>query len=158
MNFFEWAKKNKLGLKKNQKIPNSKTHNKKPCLSWFTIIILQSKNRKIKNTQKMKTTKKKKVAPKTKNTYSLDDKASAKRYYLLGLTLNEISKLTNAPARTIEKWQIAEKWKLLREIKPIESKALDLFNNGKSYTEIAVLLKISKATVWRYLNKAKKQI
>lgn len=90
-------------------------------------------------------------------TYTLDDKANAKRYYLIGLTLNEISKLINAPVRTLEKWQIAENWKQLRETKTIHSKTLDLYLGGKTYKEISKLLNISTATVWRYLNTAKNE-
>ncbi|QZL00100.1 helix-turn-helix domain-containing protein [Flavobacterium psychrophilum] len=103
----------------------------------------------------MKTSKKKPVEPKQRNTYTLDDKASAKRYYLIGLTLQEISKLIDAPVRTIEKWQISENWKQLRETNKIHSKALDLYISGKTYKEIATLLNKSTATIWRYLTTAK---
>ena len=101
---------------------------------------------------------KKATEPKKKRlSYSLDDKANAKRYYLIGLTLNEISKLIDAPVRTIEKWQIAENWKQLRATSQIQIKALDLFLSGKTYKEISKLLNISTATVWRYLNTAKNE-
>ncbi|TRX37870.1 hypothetical protein FNW52_02935 [Flavobacterium sp. ZT3R18] len=105
----------------------------------------------------MKKAKKKQVETKQRKTYTLDDKASAKRYYLIGLTLQEISKLINAPVRTIEKWQIAENWKQLRETNQIHSKALDLYVSGKTYKEIATLLNKSTATVWRYLTTAKNE-
>jgi DNA-directed RNA polymerase specialized sigma24 family protein len=103
----------------------------------------------------MKKIKKKAVEPKQRKTYTLDLKASAKRYYLIGLTLQEISKLIDAPVRTVEKWQIAENWKQLRETSQIELKALDLHLSGKTYKEIGSLLNISLATVWRYLKTAK---
>lgn len=45
----------------------------------------------------MKKAKNKAVAPKQRNTYTLDIKANAKRLYLIGLTLSEISKITDAP-------------------------------------------------------------
>lgn len=103
----------------------------------------------------MKKSKKSKVIQKKRNTYSLDIKASAKRFYLIGLTLQEISKLIDAPVRTIEKWQIAESWKELRETTPIQNKALDLKESGKTYKEIATMLNKSNATIWRYINTAK---
>ena len=103
----------------------------------------------------MKKSKKNPGIPKKRNTYSLDIKASAKRFYLMGLTLQEISKLIDAPTRTIEKWQIAENWKELRETTQIHTKALDLQLSGKTYQEIAILLNKSTATVWRYLTIAK---
>lgn len=86
-----------------------------------------------------------------RNSYTLEDKANAKRYYLIGLTMNEISKLIDAPVRTIEKWQIAENWKQQRESNSIQQRTNELFISGKTYTEIGAILKISKATVWRYL-------
>ena len=105
----------------------------------------------------MKKPEKKPVQKKQRLTYTLDDKASAKRYYLIGLTLKEISKLINAPVRTLEKWQTTENWKQLRETKTIHTKALDLYLSGKTYKEISKLLNISTATVWRYLNTAKNE-
>lgn len=92
---------------------------------------------------------------KKRNTYTLDIKASAKRFYLIGLTLQEISKLIDAPARTIEKWQIAENWKQLKETTPIQTKALDLKETGKTYKEIATMLNKSTTTIWRYITIAK---
>ncbi|REG93007.1 terminase gpP N-terminus-related DNA-binding protein [Flavobacterium aquicola] len=104
----------------------------------------------------MKKSKKKSVIPKKRNTYSLDQKASAKRFYLMGLTLQEISKLIDAPVRTIEKWQIAESWKQLKETTSIQHKALDLKESGKTDKEISTLLNRSTVTIWRYINTAKK--
>jgi DNA-directed RNA polymerase specialized sigma24 family protein len=92
---------------------------------------------------------------KTRTTYTLDIKASAKRFYLIGLTLQEISKLIDAPVRTIENWQITENWKQLKETTPIQKKALDLKDSGKTYKEISTMLNKSKATIWRYITTAK---
>lgn len=103
----------------------------------------------------MKKSKKNPVIPKKRSTYSLDIKASAKRFYLVGLTLQEISKLIDAPARTIEKWQIAENWKQLKESTPIQNKALDLKESGKTDKEISALLNKSTVTIWRYIKTAK---
>lgn len=92
---------------------------------------------------------------KTRTTYTLEIKASAKRFYLIGLTLQEISKLVDAPVRTIENWQIAENWKQLKETTPVKGKALELKESGKTYKEISNLLNKSRATVWRYITTAK---
>jgi uncharacterized protein YjcR len=110
----------------------------------------------------MKKAKKKQVEPKQRNTYTLDEKGNAKRYYLIGLTLIEISTLSDAPVRTIEKWQIIESWKQQRETTQIHIKANDLYLSGKTYKEIATILNKSTATIWRYLttvrNERKKSI
>lgn len=100
---------------------------------------------------------KKPVQKKQRNTYTLESKAKAKKYYILGLPLSDISKIVDAPVRTIEKWYILENWRELRENKTIHSKALDLFLTGKTYKQIAILLNISTATVWRYLKIAKNE-
>jgi len=90
--------------------------------------------------------------PQKRQTYTLDQKASAKRYYLIGLSLVEVGKLTDTPSRTIEKWYKSENWKSQKEVSNIKHKANDLFLSGKSYQEIALILRISKPTVYRYLN------
>ena len=99
--------------------------------------------------------KKKPTEKKQHKTYTLDDKASAKKYYLIGLSLTEVSKLVNAPVRTIEKWYFAENWKSQRETTPIKIKANDLFDSGKSYLEISNLLGKSKSTIYRYIKTAR---
>ena len=71
--------------------------------------------------------------------------------YLRGLYLTEISILRNVPLRTLEKWQTDEKWTLLRETPEIRRRAHELSRGGKTYGEIAALLKISTVTVWRYI-------
>lgn len=105
----------------------------------------------------MKKGKIKPVAPKQRNTYTLDIKANAKRLYLIGLTLSEISKITDAPVRTVEKWQITESWKQQRETTAVHSKALDLFKSGKTHKQIAKLLNKSLPTVGRYIKKARNE-
>lgn len=99
----------------------------------------------------MRKTKKKLPEVKQRNSYTLDEKAKAKKYYLIGLSLVEVGKITDTPFRTVEKWYIAENWKAQREITPIKTKANDLFNSGMSYKEIAVTLGKSQSTVSRYL-------
>ena len=99
----------------------------------------------------MKKTKNKLPDVKQRNSYSLDDKAKAKKYYLIGLSLVEVGKITDTPFRTIEKWYIAENWKSQREILPIKTKAKDLFSSGMSYKQISVTLGKSQSTISRYL-------
>jgi uncharacterized protein YjcR len=99
----------------------------------------------------MTKTKKKALDPKQRNIYTLDDKAKAKKYYLIGLSLVEVGKITDTPFRTIEKWYTAENWKDQRETTPIKTKANDLFNAGMSYKKIAVTLGKSQSTISRYL-------
>lgn len=105
----------------------------------------------------MKKSKNKAVAPKQRNTYTLDTKANAKRLYLIGLTLSEISKITDAPVRTIEKWQITDNWKQQRETTAVHFKALDLFKSGKTHKQIAILLNKSLPTIGRYIKQAQNE-
>lgn len=105
----------------------------------------------------MKKLKKKIPDPKQRNCYTLDEKAKAKKYYLIGLSLTEVGKITDTPFRTVEKWYIAENWKSQRETPSIKTKANDLFNAGKSYKEIAVTLGKSQSTISRYLKKVRNE-
>ena len=91
-----------------------------------------------------------------RNKYTFGDRATAKRYYLMGLNLQEVSKLMDGvPVRTLEKWQQSEKWTAIKEVQPLKLRALELHEAGRSYNEIAETLKISRVTVWRYLKEAK---
>lgn len=105
----------------------------------------------------MSKTKKKLPDPRQRNSYTLDEKAKAKKYYLIGLSLVEVGKITDTPFRTIEKWYIAENWKSQRETTPIKTKANDLFNAGMSYKEIAGTLGKSQSTISRYLKKVRNE-
>jgi Uncharacterized conserved protein len=92
---------------------------------------------------------------KARNKYTLDEKDKARKYYFMGLSLTEISKLLDGcPVRTLEKWQQAERWTETKQIENIKTKALELHDGGKSYAEIAGLLQISRVTVWRYIKEA----
>lgn len=98
---------------------------------------------------------KKKKETKTRSNHTLDEKEKARKYYLMGLNLTEISKLLDGcSVRTLEKWQQAERWAEMRQIENIKVKALELYNNGKTYEEIERLLLISRVTVWRYIKEA----
>jgi uncharacterized protein YjcR len=90
------------------------------------------------------------------NTYTAEHRERARKYYFMGLNLQEISKLLDGtPVRTLEKWQISEKWTAIKEVNPIKERVLKLHYNGSSYSKIADLLNISRVTVWRWLKEAK---
>lgn len=105
----------------------------------------------------MAKTKKNTSIPKQRNSYTLDDKAKAKKYYLIGLSLLEVGKITDTPFRTIEKWYVAENWKDQRETTPIKTKANDLFEAGKTYDQISKALNKSKSTISRYLKEVRNE-
>ena len=104
-----------------------------------------------------KTTKKKsQLVVKQRNKYTFGERATARKYYLMGLNLQEISKLMdNIPVRTLEKWQQSDKWTSVKDVQPIKLRALELQEAGKSYNEIGEILKINRVTVWRYIKEAK---
>ncbi|WKW46728.1 ArsR family transcriptional regulator [Myroides sp. JBRI-B21084] len=92
----------------------------------------------------------------TRNKYTLEDKANALRYYLLGLNFAEISKLLNVTVRTLESWQKAEKWTEQKAGKQIEKKAFEMFTDKKMKIEqIAKVLNKSIPTISRYLKKVR---
>lgn len=102
----------------------------------------------------MKTTPKKPVQQ--RNKYTPEDKANARKYYLMGLTLPEIGLLLGGcPVRTLEKWQSSEQWTRFKQLKNIETKVCELHASGHSYKQIAEMLDISTVTVWRYLRKVR---
>jgi uncharacterized protein YjcR len=98
-----------------------------------------------------------KAIPNQRNKYNVEHREKARKYYLMGLNLHEVSKLLDGcPVRTLEKWQQAEKWTELKKPENIKLRAKELFESGKTYLEIADLLKIGYTTVWRYLKQARK--
>ena len=97
-----------------------------------------------------------KTPVKQRNKYTLSHRETARKYYIIGLNLQEISKLMdNLPVRTLEKWQIADKWTELKAPQNIKLKAKELHESGKSYTDISEILQISRVTVWRYLKEVR---
>lgn len=73
------------------------------------------------------------------------------RYYLMGLTLPEISKLLDGVSvRTLEKWQTLDEWTKLKQPENIKKKVMDLKNAGMSFEIIGKKIGISKATAYRY--------
>lgn len=98
-----------------------------------------------------------KAKAKQRNKYNLEHREKARKYYLMGLNLHEISKLLDGcPVRTIEKWQQAEKWTEQKKPDNIKFRVKELFDNGKTYQEISNLLQIGYTSVWRYLKEARK--
>lgn len=103
-----------------------------------------------------KTQKKADKVVKLRNKYTAEHKAKARKYYLMGLNMHDISILLNGcPVRTLEKWQISEKWTVFKQTENIKVRAFELHESGKSYAAIAELLQISRVTVWRYIKEAK---
>lgn len=88
----------------------------------------------------------------TRKTYTPEQKEKARKYYLMGLYLPEISKLLDGvPVRTLEKWQLTDQWTKYKETQPIKARVYELSKSGKSYNEISKILNISRVTVWRWL-------
>jgi uncharacterized protein YjcR len=96
-------------------------------------------------------TKKIKKQPTARVKHSAETKEEARKMYLRGLYLTEISVLLSVPLRTLEKWQTAEKWTLFKNCPEIKRRAYELARAGKTYKQIATLLKINTVTVWRYI-------
>ena len=84
-----------------------------------------------------------------------EQKNQARKYYLIGLNLSEIGKLLDTPVRTLEKWQAAEKWTELKQVRGIEQRAYELHEGGKTFEEISKILEISRTTAHRYIKRAK---
>lgn len=92
---------------------------------------------------------------KGRNKYTSAHKEKALKYYLLGLNLFEISKLTDIPERTLQKWQTKEGWVKFKETDNLKEKAVNLKKAGIANKQISEILKISTTTVWRYCKKQK---
>ena len=69
---------------------------------------------------------------KQRNKYTGDQKKDAKKYYLMGLNLTEISKLLDGcPVRTLEKWQQADNWTALKKPENIKHQTMKLHKSKK---------------------------
>jgi predicted DNA-binding protein YlxM (UPF0122 family) len=105
---------------------------------------------------KKEATKKAKTTVQQRNKYTSEQKDKARKYYLMGLSLPEIGILLNGcPVRTLEKWQLSDKWTDLKQPESVKFRAKELSESGKSYSDIADILKISRVTVWRYIKEAR---
>ena len=129
-------------------------HNQKVNLTLIQLT-LKTTLLQIPSNMNKTATKKAVKAPIHRNKYTATHRSEAKRFYLLGLNLNEISKLLDIPFRTLENWQTVDKWVLFKTVEPIKKQALRMSEAGKTYNEIAETLNINKVTVWRYLKQAK---
>ncbi len=89
--------------------------------------------------------------------YTPEQRENARRYYLRGLYLPEISKIMDIPVRTLEKWQSAEKWTLIKECPEIKKRAYDLRKSGNTVKQVSDILNISPTTIWRYCNDARNE-
>jgi|JFJP01.1.fsa_nt_gi hypothetical protein len=88
--------------------------------------------------------------------HSREAKDKAARYYIIGLSLPEISKLLDGvPIRTLEKWQKSDKWTDLKNPVNIKNKVLQLFEAGKSRKQISVIIGRAECTVYRWIKEAK---
>ena len=107
-----------------------------------------------------KTPKKQRIKRKTRVTrvrHGKESKVSALKYYLMGLTLPEISiLLSGVPIRTIEKWQLSGKWTSLKNATNLVVRVLQLHESGKTVKDIAAMVDRNESTVYRWLNIAKK--
>jgi len=95
--------------------------------------------------------KRKKAATQARVKHSAETKEKARKMYLRGLYLTEISVLCGVPLRTLEKWQTLEKWTLLKDTPEIKRRVYELKKGGRTYNEISDLLKISRVTIYRYI-------
>ena len=88
-------------------------------------------------------------------THGKAEKEKAAKYYIMGLTLAEISKLLdNTPVRTLEKWQLSGKWTSLKNCGNLLQQVLQLWEAGKSRKEISLLVNRNESTVYRWIKKA----
>lgn len=99
----------------------------------------------------------KKKKTKERRKYNSEHREEARKYYLRGLFLPEISKLMDIPKKTLEKWQQAEKWCLIKESPEVEKRAYDLKQSGYTTKKIAEMLDVSTVTVWRYIKAYEKE-
>lgn len=89
----------------------------------------------------------------TKSAKQAVTQAEAYRYYVMGLNCQEIGKLLDLSVRTIERYMQAGGWKEATNGKTIEAKAYELHESGKTYAEVAKVLRVSKGTVFNYLKR-----
>ncbi|PRB03062.1 hypothetical protein CQ046_10935 [Chryseobacterium sp. MYb7] len=88
-----------------------------------------------------------------KKSYTESERDAARKYYIMGLNLCEVSKLIDIPRRTLEKWHQKESWKKQKESGNLRAKAIELRQKGYTIESISEMLKISRTTIWRYCKK-----
>ena len=89
--------------------------------------------------------------PKIRVLHTDTTRKDAARFYVLGLTLPEISKQVDVPLRTLERWQSTDKWFNLRNSEPIKDKVCEMYENGISKQDISDKINLSYTTVYRYI-------
>ena len=68
-----------------------------------------------------------------RNKYTTEHREKARKYYLIGLNLHEISLLLcGCPVRTIERWQLDGKWTGLKQPENLKLRAKELHDAGKT--------------------------
>lgn len=83
--------------------------------------------------------------------YTIEEIENARKYYLMGLNLYEVSKLTDISVRMLKKYRLKYNWKEISKKGNIKERAYDLKQKGSTYDEISDLLKITKRTVFKYV-------
>lgn len=89
--------------------------------------------------------------------YTPDQRESARKYYLRGLYIPEISKIMDIPVRTLEKWQQSGKWTLIKDCPEIKNRVYELRKSGHTVKQVSEMLNISSTTIWRYCNKVRNE-
>lgn len=96
--------------------------------------------------------KQKQVLKAKRQNYTPEQRENARKYYLRGLYIPEISKLMDIPTRTLEKWQQSGKWTLIKDCPEIKKRVYELRNSGHTVKQVSEMLNLSPTTIWRYCN------
>lgn len=77
------------------------------------------------------------------------------RYFNMGLSSAEIGKLLDLTPRTVQRY--LKKYDIRNEQKalPLEEKAYQLVQQGKSYSQVGAIMRVSKTTVYKWMRKRK---
>lgn len=90
--------------------------------------------------------------------HSKETKLKALRYFIMGLNLEEISKLTDVKERTLELWQIKDKWtSYKRNVMDVKKRVYEMYRSGKSQKKISEIFECSDRTIRRYIAEYKKE-
>ena len=99
--------------------------------------------------------KKTEIESKKRAQTSPEMRSESFRYYLMGLTMPEISLLCGGVSvRTLEKWQALDEWTKNRTPEPLKKKISEMKDGGMSVKAITEKTGLSKATIHRYINEA----
>lgn len=86
---------------------------------------------------------------------STKQKKKAYNYYLMGLNSKEIGKLLDVNFRSIQHLAKVENWKQTDQKDKAKAAALDLYQSGKTYNEIADRLGVGRTTVYKWLKETR---